>query len=447
MIFLIYLSWVPVALLAFKFAPLRYAPWISLLGGWVLLPPAVYPMPPNADFPFWLIGSSLPSDVLLNKVWVAPVATGLGSILIDARRWRHTSFNVWDACIAAFCLWPIFQEMLLGRASPAGWISSLYLMGSWGLPWWLGRLYLRSKTEVESFAAVFSGVILLLLPIAILEGVSEMRIHTPLFGEHPFAADGVARYLGYRPQGMFENGNQYGLWCTAATVTALWLVRQRQLSLGTAVVLAAMALASQSVGAIALLLLGALIIGWSGSIAIVVRFGTWVVLFAVITATLMIAGLLPLREFVEQSGAGQALLDAIRSTGRGSFAWRISQDLKAAPLLREHLLIGHGHWDWFLPLDSRPWGFPLLVIGQFGLAGLVLLLLPLMRAFSNALRKGASHGEAAKLTAAMMIIAGIDAALNSFLLWPFVVVASPFAVSQANRPSTNWGADPERFRR
>jgi hypothetical protein len=141
-----------------------------------------------------------------------------------------------------------------------------------------------------------------------------------------------------------------------------------------------------------------------------------------------------LREFVEQSGLGQALLDAVRSTGRGSFAWRVSQDLKAAPLLREQLLIGHGHWDWFRPINSRPWGFPLLVIGQFGLIGLALLLLPLMRAAGNVLRQAALTNEVARLTAVLMIIAALDAVLNSFLLWPFIVLSSQFA-GGANNPS------------
>ena len=429
-----YLVWLPVSLLIFKFSPRQYGPWICLLGGWVLLPPAVYPMPLSDGFPFWITGGSLPSNVLINKAWVAPLATCAASLLFDGRRWWHTSFNVWDALIVGFCLWPIVQDGLIGNASPNGWVSSLYLAGSWALPWWLGRLYLRSREDVTGFALVFAGVILLLLPFAIVEGIGAMRVHTLLLGEHPFAADGVERYLGYRPQGLFEHGNQYGLWCGAAAVAAIWLVRQGKLAPGLAAILVAMTVASQSAGAIGLLILGAIALIWGGSFALVYRFGIWALLFAVIAAGLLVAGLIPLREIVEQTGAGQALLDAIRSTGRGSFAWRVSQDLKAAPLLREHLLMGHGQWDWFLPLNSRPWDFPLLVIGQFGLIGLGLLVLPMMRAAGSALGQAASGNEAAKLAGLLIVIAGIDAALNSFLLWPFIVLASPFAIGTGKQP-------------
>lgn len=399
----------------------------------MLLPPAIYPIPPSEDFPFWIIGSSLPSNVLINKAWVAPLATCAASLIFDAHRWRYNSLNIWDACVGAFCLCPILQEVLVGRTSPAGWVSSLYLIGGWALPWWLGRLYLQAKEDFQAFCLVFVSVILLLLPIAVFEGVTDTRIHTLVFGDHPFAADGVQRYMGYRPQAFFEHGNQYGLWCAAAAVAALWLSRQGQLAPGIAAVLAVMTLASQSVGAIGLLLLAALAMSWAGAFTLVCRFGIWSLLLAAAFVGLLIAEVIPLRGFVERSGAGQALLDAIRSTGRGSFAWRVSQDLKIAPLLREQLLLGHGRWDWFLLANTRPWGFPLLVIGHFGLIGLTLIMLPFTRSISKALSHAAEGNGSAMLAAVLIIVAGFDAILNSFLLWPFVVLASPFAAGDVDR--------------
>lgn len=58
---------------------------------------------------------------------------------------------------------------------------------------------------------------------------------------------------------------------------------------------------------------------------------------------------------------------------------------------------------------------------------MLLLLLPLSRSISAALRKVATGKEAAKLTTVLMVIAALDAILNSFLLWLFVVLAAPFA--------------------
>lgn len=353
MVPLAYLIWMPVAFLAFALAPQRYAPWLCLIGGWVMLPPAVYPPLPAETFHFWIIGGSLPSNILVNKAWIAPVITCFASLFFDARRWRQTSSCSWDKALFAFCLWPIVQQAILGDASPSGWISSVYLFGAWALPWWLGRLYLRGEKDVQSFAMVLVAAILLLLPFAVFEGISEMRIHTLLFGEHPFASDGVERYVGYRPQALFENGNQYGIWCAATTVTAFWLGREKKLALAAASILALMTLASQSVGAIGLMLLGISALAWPNSFSFIKRYGVWVSLLGIAGAGLLLTGIVPLRDFVQQTPAGEALLDAFRSAGRGSFAWRVSQDLKAAPLLIEHLLIGHGRWDWFFTLGSR----------------------------------------------------------------------------------------------
>ena len=277
---------------------------------------------------------------------------------------------------------------------------------------------------MQAIAIVLVAAILLLLPFAVFEGISATRVHTWLFGEHPFAADGVERYIGYRPQWLFEHGNQYGIWCAATAVTAFWLGRERKLALAAANILALMTLASQSVGAIGLMLLGISVLAWPKSFSFITRYGFWVSLIAITSAGLLLSGIFPLRDFIEQTPAGQALLDAIRSTGRGSFAWRLSQDLKAAPLLIEHLLIGHGQWDWFVTLNSRPWGFPLLVIGQFGLIGLALLLLPFTRSLWNALRQAAAGNECGKFTTVLIILAGLDAILNSFLFWPLLAVAS-----------------------
>jgi hypothetical protein len=326
------------------------------------------------------------------------------------------------------------QQAIVGQASPSGWVSSLYLVGAWALPWWLGRLYLRTKGDVYSFAIVLAGTMLLLLPNAIFEGASEMRVHALLYGEHPFAADGMQRYLGFRPQGLFEHGNQYGLWCATATVAALWLARCKRGSYSVAGCLAAMTIASQSVGAILLLIMGGIALYRSYLLLLFYRYWPYLLLSSAAIMGLLVTGALPLRQIIEQSATGQALLDAIRATGRGSFAWRISQDLKVAPLLQMHLLIGHGQANWFLPISTRPWGFPLLVIGQFGLIGAALLILPFFRAFSTALWQAASGDESARFASVIIIISGLDAAQNSFLFWPFIPLASCFATKRSD-----WG--------
>lgn len=126
-----------------------------------------------------------------------------------------------------------------------------------------------------------------------LQGITDIRIQMLMFGEHPFAGDGLHRYMGYRPQAFIEHPNQHGLECTAAAITALWLVRQKRLVASIAAILATITMASQSVGAIGLLQLGALALSRVGSFKIVHRFGIWVILLASFAVGLVIAGLIP----------------------------------------------------------------------------------------------------------------------------------------------------------
>src|SRR3546814_14416037 len=83
---------------------------------------------------------------------------------------------------------------------------------------------------------------------------------TTLFlAPHPFAYDGTDRYVGYRPQALFEHGNQYGIWCAGAALAAYWRLRvaisgkPRAGWSAAAIILLVMTLASQSAGALLLL--------------------------------------------------------------------------------------------------------------------------------------------------------------------------------------------------
>src|SRR3546814_2222487 len=73
--------------------------------------------------------------------------------------------------------------------------------------------------------------------------------------------------------------------------------------------------------------------------------------------------------------------DMFRAAGRQSLPWRIGQDLKTLPIIQDRLVIGHARWDWFRGAGTRPWGMPLLLLGQFGLVGLLGLLAALGCAF------------------------------------------------------------------
>ena len=238
--------------------------WIVLLGGFIILPPGNYPVQGHAaQFPYWIIGGALPSEVWLSKGWTAPMIALIPAVINGAGRWKKFRPDWSDFALMVFCLWPALQAALASVPAPPGWASTPFLLGTWALPWLLGRLFLRSRQEALEFAGVLAGMTLALLPIALLEGIFPDRIYTALYTTHPFAFDGVSRYIGYRPQALFEHGNQYGIWCACSALAGFWRWQTAErgdgranLRAASAAILAGMTLASQSVGAIVIMLAG-----------------------------------------------------------------------------------------------------------------------------------------------------------------------------------------------
>jgi hypothetical protein len=110
----------------------------------------------------------------------------------------------------------------------------------------------------------------------------------------------------------------------------------------------------------------------------------------------------------------------------------VSQDQKVMPLLHEHLLVGWGRWDWWLPVGFRPWGVPMLVVGQFGLIGLALLLVVMLAAPVSVLARTGVATVVGALALGVML-AAVDAALNGFIFWPAIVAVGAVA---SYRPAT-----------
>lgn len=430
MLLLYIILWGAIAFAIYAFAPRLYAMWIVLIGGWVLLPPAIYSEAGDLSvFPYWIIGSALPSDLLITKAWLAPAITIVGSLIFDRSRWFQFRHHWTDLAILAFCFWPTAQSAIVKTSDPSGLLSSLYLVGVWGLPWLLGRLYFGDRNDARAFTGVLALATLTMLPLMIIEGVSTFRIHTFLFGANPFVFDGVERYIGFRPQLLFENGNQYGIWCAGATVAAFWRSREAasdQQSFWNAVLfgLLAVTILAQSMGAILLMFVGIALLSLPNAFKILPSLAAAGLAIGILLGSLHISGVVPLRSIAEKSVIGKTVADGIRATGRGSFVWRIGQDTKVLPLIQEKPVIGNARWNWFKPVNSRPWGLPLLVLGQFGLIGIALLAAALLGALYRHLAIAARGSSTSRLFAVIILLFGADALLNSFVFYPAVLVAA-----------------------
>lgn len=431
-----YLCFLPLTAICFARLPLRTAILAVAIGGWWLLPVARYaPVPPGTRFPWWITGIALPSDMLVTKAWIPPLAAFAGASLRDWGRLRDWRPALVDLPMASWCLWPLIGGLVIG-GSPPGWLATLYLTGAWGLPWLIGRVWLSRREGERALTRAIALSGLANLPVAILEGVRPAWLYDAIYGPQPFRTDGVERYFGYRPLGFLEDGNLYGLWTALAAFAAVALLRQRETRggawAGLALVNVTVALASQSAGAIILLAVGlVLLVLWRLPL-----FVPAVVAAAALLALLSavhFSGIVPLQALAH-TAVGERMIGAMRAIGRGSFLWRFSQDSKTLATIAAHPIAGTGQWDWWRPYGIRPWGQALLLIGQYGLIGLLVawgaLASGCVAAFARLRRSDRRLEPNPALPLAIMVLLALaDAALNAFFFSPAILAAGAIAAS------------------
>jgi hypothetical protein len=435
MIEAIYAAYGIVALLLFRFVAPSRAVAITCFAGWLILPVGNFPAgSSSAVFPYWITGAAVPSDTLLTKMWWPPVVALAGAVWADHQtlvRWRPG----WtDVPMLLWCLWPLGQWHFVENPEPEPWISSLYLGAAWGTPWLLGRVYFSGEDGGRHLIASIVAGMAVIVPIALIEGVFGPVVYGWFYELHPFRFDGAQRYVGFRPLGFFEHGNQYGIWVAATALAAIWLwqtpsdspVRGRLAAL--AALCLAIALISQSLGAILLLFAG-LALSLTGGRSPM----RWVLpLFLLLTVSggaIYLSGKLPLRGLAVSTSIGRQMVEIIRSSGKGSFTWRIARDQTALPLILAHPIVGTARWDWWRKNNERPWSLALLILGQFGLIGLVLafgsLLMPALRTL--AIKGHAWNIYPTAPLAVIVLMANADALLNSFFFYPAILAAGALA--------------------
>ena len=379
--------------------------------GWILLPVAAFP---SASDQMAMLGTALPGATLVTKGAVLPLILLVVSLFVSRDGWARWRPQWLDGVVVAFCAIPLLHARAL---------DALYLGAAWLSVWMLGRVLLVGRTGRRDALALAAATGLALLPIALLEGVASPWLYRVVYGPHPFQTTGAERYIGFRPVGFFEDGNQYGIWTAMAALAGIELARTDRAWRWIAAVLVAIALAAQSAGAVVLLAIG-------GSVLIVrPTLPRWLLPAAGATllagAGLYLSGVLPLDHIARDTRPGQIVLGAFRSMGRGSLPWRISQDQKALPLIVQHPLVGHGTWDWWRPLGRRPWGLPMLVIGQYGILGLALMLIAILTGPLGTLWRGVRDERFA--LAVIVLLAGVDAVLNSTIYFPAILFAAALA--------------------
>ena len=217
MIFLVYIvmfGWIPVVLYLFRWLPAQRALIVSFITAWLFLPQAEFPLP------------VLPAYTKMSATCYGVL---LATIVFDIKRFKSFQLGWLDLPILVWCACPLVSSITNGL----GWYDGIAAVNAqtmaWGVPYYLGRLYLSNLDGLRKLAiGIFTGG-LIYIPLCLLEILFSPQLHRTIYGFYA-REDGFfqeIRYGGYRPTVFMETGLMVGAWMTAATLIGVWLWNTR----------------------------------------------------------------------------------------------------------------------------------------------------------------------------------------------------------------------------
>src|SRR5438128_2024316 len=173
-------GWIAVGVYAFRRMPGPMAVLVLTIAGTLFLP-EVQSTPNNADAPE-AVGVPL---IKLTKYNVISYALLAGSLMCDRRRWSQVQPKWFDLPMAAWCLAPLFASLTNDLGLYDGGAGVLGRLVMWGVPYWMGRLYLGSRDGMLAWAAALVIGGLIYVPLCAFEVRFSPQLHNWIYGFHP----------------------------------------------------------------------------------------------------------------------------------------------------------------------------------------------------------------------------------------------------------------------
>ena len=199
-------GFIPIVFYLFVRFPAQRAVIISFVGAWLFLPQAEYPIPTLPPY---------------TKISAACYGILLATIVYDTARITTFKPGWLDVPIVVCCLCPIVSQVTNGGSPISPTLNQII---TWGLPYFLGRLYVGSLDGLRQLAiGIFAGG-LAYIPLTLIEGVKGPILHLMIYGVNAFEDWGQARRLGgWRPVVFMQHGLMVGLWMMTAALIGVWL--------------------------------------------------------------------------------------------------------------------------------------------------------------------------------------------------------------------------------
>ncbi|MDJ0734015.1 MAG: O-antigen ligase domain-containing protein [Nostocaceae cyanobacterium] len=329
---LVMFGWIPTVLYLFIRFPAHRAVVVSFILAWLFLPQAKYPIIGLPDY---------------TKMSATCYGILLATVIYDAGRLSSFKMRWVDLPMLIWCLCPVASSITNGLGAYDGFSQALNQTVTWGIPYFLGRIYLNNLAALRLLAiGTFIGG-LSYVPLCLFEIRMSPQLHRMVYGFTDIRAftQGV-RYGGYRPTVFMQHGLEVGIWMMAATLIGICFWKTgviKQLN-GIAIkwLVAALLITCilvKSTGAYFLLGLG-----------IIILFITWqfrtsiVLLLVILCISLYLAQNTLTETYITDQITGYMRNIGVPEERVSSLEFRFNNEELLADRARESIIFGWGGW-------------------------------------------------------------------------------------------------------
>jgi hypothetical protein len=203
--------WFPIVLYIFEQYSPRKAMIVAFVGGTLFLPQRT-----SIALPF------IPDYEGMNATCYAIL---IAIISKDAERFNLFKPSWIDIPMLIWCLCPYQSSVTNDLGAYDGMVSTLEQIMTWGIPYFLGRIYLNKLDGFRELAINILKGGLLYVPLCWYEGVMSPSLHLQIYGiyAHSSGVSQAYRLGGWRPNVFMQHGLKVALFMMTVALVALWL--------------------------------------------------------------------------------------------------------------------------------------------------------------------------------------------------------------------------------
>ena len=201
-------AWIPVVLALFALLPTRRAVIASFLVAWSFLPVAGFAFKGLPDY---------------TKMSATVGGVLLGALIFDMGRVTQLRLRWFDLPVIILCLVPFASSLSNGLGAYDGMSVSLDYIIRWGLPYFIGRLYLTDREGLRELAIGIFFAGLIYIPLCAYEMRMSPQLHNMLYGWVPSGFQNVRRLGGWRPIVFMSSPLMLSAWMCMTALVGFWL--------------------------------------------------------------------------------------------------------------------------------------------------------------------------------------------------------------------------------